>query len=96
MVECESEKTNTGPNALTKIEEHEEYETSETSCDDDLIKNINTIDTKLSDDECKGKETSKTDPSYIEFDPLKYAIEFFANYNSDSNQVCWPLVTSQG
>ena len=88
MVECET------PNALSKIEEHEEYEQNEKIKDNNSPKNLNSIDTKNNneDNECNANDISKRDS----FDPLKFAIEFFSNYNSETNQVCLPLVTSTG
>ena len=98
MVECETNKTVITPNALTKIEEHEEYEHNDKIKDENSPKNLNSIDTKNNNDdnECKDSDISKRDSNYNDFDPLKYAIEFFASYNSETNQVCLPLVTSEG
>ena len=98
MVECETNNAAITPNALSKIEENEEDEHNEKIKDDNSPKDLNSIDTSTNnnDNECKDSNISKRDCNDNDFDPLKYAIDFFANYNSETNQVCLPLVTSEG
>ena len=86
MIKCDSEKGIKIANALTKIEEHEETENEERFNE---AAEINCEVVTQSKDQVKfGKDNDLTikDENRNDFDPLKYAIEFFSSYNSDTNQ----------
>ena len=90
------EMTANGTNALTKIEEHDECEEAEQKQEVDTIKNINSAHTNNICNEEMDNTVWHKEKSSDDFDPLKYAIDFFTNYNSNDDQINMPLVTAQG
>ena len=97
MIKCESEISTPASNGLTKIEEHDEFESND-QCNEDAKPNSVSQDKIDGDDTMqKNNELSKMCEMNNDFDPLNYAIEFFGNYNSDANQFCAkPVISSQG
>ena len=86
MIRCDSDKGIKIANALTKIEEHEEIEIQDHSNE---AAEINCLVEAQSKDQVKlekDNELTMKDENSNDFDPLKYAIEFFSSYNSDTNQ----------
>ena len=86
MIKCDSDKGIKIANSLTKIEEHEEIENEENSNE---AAEMNCAVEAQSKDQIKlqkDNEFTMKDENSNDFDPLKYAIEFFSSYNSDTNQ----------
>lgn len=97
MIKCEPEKSAPVSNGLTKIEEHDEFENNDQCNQDDQTACLSQDIVDGEDITENDTEVSKLDDCTNDFDPLKYAIEFFANYNSDTNQFCVkPVISSQG
>ena len=96
IVENDTQRASSSANSLTKIEEHEEYEQDQKSTINRAVTESKCVDairnTTVSNDSANFAGENITDV----FDPLLYAIEFLASYNSDAQKGCLPLVTSQG
>jgi len=86
MIKCDSDKGIKIANALTKIEEHEEIENEDHSNEAAEINCVLEAQSKHQAKLEKDNELAMKDENSNDFDPLKYAIEFFSSYNSDTNQ----------
>ena len=84
-------------NGLTKIEENEEIENDEPCSEPDQTNSAVEAHSKYQDKSGKDNELTRKDENSSDFDPLKYAIEFFSSYNPDTNQFnIKPSISSQG
>ena len=96
IIENDTQRASNSANSLTKIEEHDEDEQDQKSTINGAVKESKCVDvirnTTGSSESANLIGENITDV----FDPLLYAIEFLASYNSDAQKGCLPLVTSQG
>lgn len=96
IVEGDTQRASSSANSLTKIEEHEEDEQEQKSTINGLDKEFKCVDVIRNTTGSNGSVTLTDENVTDVFDPLLYAIEFLASYNSDTKKGCLPLVTSQG
>ena len=96
IVEGDNQRASSSANSLTKIEEHEEDEQDQKSASNGLDKEFKCVDVIRNTTECNKSANLTGDNVTDVFDPLLYAIEFLASYNSDTQKACLPIVTSQG
>ena len=93
IVENDTQRASSSANSLTKIEEHEEDEQDQKS---GVVKESKCVDV-IRNTTGSNESANLTGENITDvFDPLLYAIEFLASYNSDTKKGCLPLVTSQG
>ena len=81
---------------MTKIEERDEFDENERGHEVDSTRKIINPDAKYTSNEELKNEPRQENPASDYFDPLIYAIDFFANYNSDDEQMNTTLVTAKG
>ena len=96
IVESDTQRASSSANSLTKIEEHEEDEQDLKSTIDGVVKESKCVDVIRNTNGTSESANSTGENVTDVFDPLLYAIEFLASYNSDTKKSCLPLVTSQG
>ena len=96
IIENDTQRASSSANSLTKIEEHEEDEQDQKCDTNGAVKQFKCVD--VIRNTTGSNETANLTGENITdvFDPLLYAIEFLASYNSDTKKGCLPLVTSQG
>ena len=96
IVNKDKNKSQKGPganNPLSKIEEHEEDASNEKNQNEDLG-SVKTVQNGSKDE--KRNKCIDCDATSEDFDPLKFAIEFFVNYNLNVGYNCVQQVSSQG